>query len=276
MPEPLPELKNSYFLLRHGQSEGNVEGVISSARSLATSEKHGLTKLGYEQGVESATNLLDLLEQQHESSEDNTKNVIFYSSPFSRARQTAQACLDGMKGEAQSERAKQMGLDIQLDMIIEDGLMERYVKIFSLSMPLLSIAFEKVCMFDIAYRTLNTPSLFNRFFGRLDAEPLSTYGFVWPVDMINVTHTEYDVESVAAVSTRIREVVLKIDEQHEHCNIVLVSHADVLQITQCYAAGLPNVGLFSQYRFGNGEARAMQRSETSLPEPAPLDPPEKA
>jgi broad specificity phosphatase PhoE len=94
MPEPLPELKNSYFLLRHGQSEGNVEGVISSARSLATSEKHGLTKLGYEQGVESATNLLDLLEQQHESSEDNTKNVIFYSSPFSRARQTAQACLD--------------------------------------------------------------------------------------------------------------------------------------------------------------------------------------
>eukprot|EP00978_Attheya_sp_CCMP212_P048910 scaffold593155_cov47-Attheya_sp.AAC.1 len=132
-----------------------------------------------------------------------------------------------------------MGLDIQLDMIMEDGLMER-------------------------------------FFGRLDAEPLSTYGYVWPVDMINVTHTEYDVESVAAVSTRIREAILKIDEQHENGNIVLVSHADVLQITQCYAAGLPNVGLFSQYRFGNGEVRAMQRSETSLPEPAPLDPPEKA
>jgi broad specificity phosphatase PhoE len=140
MPEPLPELKNSYFLLRHGQSEGNVEGVISSARSLATSEKHGLTKLGYEQGVESAANLLDLLEQQHESSEDKRK-VIFYSSPFSRARQTAQACLDGMRDEAQSERAKQIGVDIQLDMIIEDGLMERYVIIFFSIISLLFIMF---------------------------------------------------------------------------------------------------------------------------------------
>lgn len=35
MPPPLPErLNNSYYLLRHGQSWGNVEMVISSARSL--------------------------------------------------------------------------------------------------------------------------------------------------------------------------------------------------------------------------------------------------
>lgn len=54
MPEPLPfPLKNSYYLLRHGQSWGNVEGVISSSRSLATSEKHGLTPLGVQQATES-------------------------------------------------------------------------------------------------------------------------------------------------------------------------------------------------------------------------------
>jgi len=65
MPPPLPELlNNSYYLLRHGQSFGNVEMVISSARSLAKSEKHGLTLLGHEQGKESAKNLLDLLKEK--------------------------------------------------------------------------------------------------------------------------------------------------------------------------------------------------------------------
>ena len=65
MPPPLPDpLHNEYYLLRHGQSEGNVEGVISSARSLATSEKHSLTPLGYEQGRESARKLLECIERE--------------------------------------------------------------------------------------------------------------------------------------------------------------------------------------------------------------------
>lgn len=90
MPKPLPtKLKNTYFLLRHGQSWGNVAGVISSARSLATSEKHSLTPLGYEQGKESAADLLKLLEsnlKEEDGVEKKAKSVYFYSSPFSRAR----------------------------------------------------------------------------------------------------------------------------------------------------------------------------------------------
>ncbi len=94
MPEPLPEnLKNTYYLLRHGQSWGNVAGVISSARSLAFSEKHSLTPLGYEQGFNSAQSLLSLVEQQLNeeegskgsgSTKEKTKRLFFYSSPFSR------------------------------------------------------------------------------------------------------------------------------------------------------------------------------------------------
>ena len=62
MPEPLPEkLKNHYYLLRHGLSTANVAGIISSARSLAYSDKHGLTDVGYQQGVASANQLLRLL-----------------------------------------------------------------------------------------------------------------------------------------------------------------------------------------------------------------------
>ena len=55
--------------------------------------------------------------------------------------------------------------------------------------------------------------------------------------------------------------------------MVLTSHTDVLQITQAYAAGLANMGEFSQYRFGNGEVRRMGRTVESLPETVPLQPP---
>jgi len=129
-----------------------------------------------------------------------------------------------------------------------------------------------------------------RYFGRLDNEAIHTYAYVWPVDMFNVTHTAFDVESVAAVAYRLRETLLKIDNSLIHSRtevdslndssltgtgdiIVFVSHADVLQILQLYAAGVNNVGTFSSYRFGNGEVRAMKRTPDSLPIPQPLEPP---
>jgi len=258
MPPPLPErLNNSYYLLRHGQSWGNVEMVISSARSLAKSEKHGLTPLGYEQGQESAKNLLDLLREKQKSynKSDNSssmRRVFFYSSPFARARQTAQACLDGLL-EGNRRLVEEMNLDVQPNIILEDGIMER-------------------------------------FFGRLDDKAIETYAYIWPVDMVNVTHTEFDVESVAAVSTRLRETILKIDASPLHktavdlssnlredsgdCNgddiIIFVSHADILQIAQLYAADIKNVGHFSSYRFTNGEVREMALTSDSLPDPQPL------
>ena len=59
--------------------------------------------------------------------------------------------------------------------------------------------------------------------------------------MFDITHTAFGVESVAAVATRLRETMLSIDGNQMHSQggdmIVLVSHADVLQILQLYAAG---------------------------------------
>jgi len=149
---------------------------------------------------------------------------------------------------------EEMNLDVQRNIIFEDGIMER-------------------------------------IFGRLDDEAIETYAYIWPVDMVNVTHTEYDVESVAAVSTRVRETILKIDasplhntavdpsselrKDNDDCNdddkIVFVSHADILQIAQLYAADITNVGQFSSYRFTNGEVREMALTKDSLPDPQPLE-----
>lgn len=247
MPPPLPDpLHNEYYLLRHGQSEGNVEGVISSARSLATSEKHSLTRLGYEQGRESAKKLLERIESEGDGgTADKKRRVFFYSSPFARARQTAQSCMDALMDDRDNkEKGEELHLDVQTDVILEDGVMER-------------------------------------FFGRLDDEAIHTYAWVWPIDLVNTTHTAFEVESVAAVSTRIRETIMRIDEHERHADteegdiVVMASHADVLQITQVYAAGAENVGTFSQYRFTNGEVRKMKRTIDSLPEAQPLKPPQK-
>ena len=212
MPKPLPELKNSYYLLRHGQSTANVAGIISSARSLAGSTKHGLTALGREQGRSSALPLLELIEKDG----NLDKNVFFYSSPFARAKQTAEACLDGLYSDECVEKIGNLKLTVKEDIQIVDGFMERY-------------------------------------FGRLDGEALMTYAYVWPVDMFDPTHTGFEVESVSEVATRVGEAIMKMEEDHDDDVIVISSHADTLQITQLYAANAPNVGAFSQYRFNNGE-----------------------
>jgi broad specificity phosphatase PhoE len=239
VPEPLPEkLKNHYYLLRHGLSTANVAGIISSSRSLAYSDKHGLTDVGYQQGVDSANELFRLLKQNSKPGE----KVVFISSPFARARQTAQACIDGLLRQEEQQTGgaitKELGLELSTDIVLNVGLMERY-------------------------------------FGRLDNEAIYTYAYVWPLDKFNVTHTAFDVESVAAVCTRLRQVVEDLESTYTDSHIVWVSHADVLQIAQLYGAGATNVGTFSSYRFGNGEIRAMERTVDSLPSPVPLPPPQR-
>ena len=233
MPDPLPELKNSFYLLRHGQSTANVAGIISSARSLAGSSKHGLTPLGWEQGRASAEQLLDLIEKDG----NEGKRIYFYSSSFARACQTADACIQGLQSEENKKKLSKLNLEVMEEEIgVEDGIMERY-------------------------------------FGRLDGKALMTYAYVWPVDMIDNTHTAFDVESVSEVATRVGEAIRRIDACHNGEVIVLTSHADTLQITQLYAANFPNVGAFSQYRFTNGEVRSMKRTPDSLPDAEPLKPP---
>ena len=280
IPPSLPDLRNHYYLLRHGQSTANVAGIISSARSLAGSDRHGLTLLGIEQSRNSAGQLIDAIARDLAEGDDgngespqpsrSTGQVYFVSSPFARAKETAEQCIRGIRrDEGVADRAESLGLTIHDEIHLHDGLMERY-------------------------------------FGRLDGMELSTYAYVWPVDMMDPTHTAFDVESVAEVCERgeslsilrvslanfsnstlstdahdridsVRGTILELESRYDGGgnHVVLASHADVLQITQVYAVGLENPGKFSSYRFGNGEVRAMKRSVGSLPEPVPLQPPKR-
>jgi len=257
MPEPLPNpLKHQYYLLRHGQSTANVAAIISSDRSNAYSERHGLTQLGREQAAAAATALVESLEAQatvtNNKNSNSDKNLqpgdklTFVSSPFARAKQTAEECLEELLANDELlKRIDKLGLTLDTpssnDIILKDQLMERY-------------------------------------FGRLDNEAIYTYAYVWPLDKFNVTHTAFGVESVAAVCTRLRQLIVNDLEESlagKRHHVVLTSHADVLQIAQLYACGAENVGAFSSYRFGNGEVRHMARYPDSLPDPVPLQAPKR-
>jgi broad specificity phosphatase PhoE len=272
MPPPLPStLKHTYYLLRHGQSTSNVANVISSDwNSLAYTERHGLTEVGYEQAFyNSAASLVSLVVEQVRQHQPSGKDhaLIMVSSPFARARQTAQACMEG----------------IQATPSLVHELTQSAVRII-VSPP--DVRTGK----DSAPLVMYHDGLVERYFGKLDDEALETYAYVWPLDRFNVSHTAFNVESVAAVATRVRQVILDVEGNLEaqirslspavtaagrdtHYHVVLVSHADVLQITQLYAANANNVGAFSSYRFQNGEVRVMDQLVSSLPPPVPLTPP---
>jgi broad specificity phosphatase PhoE len=307
MPQPpLHELKlkHQYYLLRHGQSTANVDEVISSDRAaLAYTNQHGLTELGWQQGRDAARQLVDLLllqplQPQSASSDhddDSTittpaaaaaaapstvclkagDTVVFVSSPFARARQTAQACLDALlQDETLQSRIRHA--------VLGGNSNGNVINILP----------------NVYYHDL----LLERSFGRLDNEAIYTYAYVWPLDKYDILHTAFDVESVAAVCTRFQQCIVELERadfpscHSSHAeqdndktsssstaarasalptpttsttHVVCVSHADVLQIAQLYAANAPNIGEFSSFRFANGEIRRMilNGGVASLPAP---------
>ena len=85
-------LNNRYYGLRHGQSEANIAGIISS-EIVTGSTIHGLTPLGIDQAKQAAIPLLDVLDYKN----NGFNKLVMISSNFTRARETAQECLHEME-----------------------------------------------------------------------------------------------------------------------------------------------------------------------------------
>mmetsp|Transcript_12072 Transcript_12072/g.14650 ORF Transcript_12072/g.14650 Transcript_12072/m.14650 type:complete len:255 (-) Transcript_12072:536-1300(-) len=77
--------ENIYLLVRHGESLANVEGIISGDPDVGT-KKHGLSAKGKEQAREAAGKLHQFLGTRSLE----LKKVFIRSSPFLRAKETAQ------------------------------------------------------------------------------------------------------------------------------------------------------------------------------------------
>jgi broad specificity phosphatase PhoE len=79
----LKNLKHNYFMVRHGNSTPNQQGIIVSTIENGTKSEYGLTELGKQQAQLSS----QLFKLQNK---DSVTNTIIIHSPFSRAKETAQ------------------------------------------------------------------------------------------------------------------------------------------------------------------------------------------
>jgi len=100
----LKELKNRYFIIRHGESKANIAEIILSHSEHGTYEDFTLTQKGEEQVRDSAK------KAKMEGFLDS--KTIIYSSPFSRCKRTA-------------EIAKEV-LDVKDKIHFDGRLRERY------------------------------------------------------------------------------------------------------------------------------------------------------
>lgn len=103
----LPALRNTYFALRHAQSEANLEQIISSDPEVGC-RIHGLTELGRSQASGASAALRSALPRER------LERMIVLSSPFTRARETAEVALAGLVAEGAVGAAPPMRLDSRL------------------------------------------------------------------------------------------------------------------------------------------------------------------
>ena len=86
------QLQNRYLGLRHGQSMANIAGIISSDPERGC-KIHGLSNLGRAQARAACASLFEKIGGRNV---DLTK-VVFLSSNFTRARETAEECIKSLQ-----------------------------------------------------------------------------------------------------------------------------------------------------------------------------------
>ena len=228
-PRPT-QLKNKYYGLRHGESEANLAGVISSD-PYAGATKHGLTSNGILQARNAAKCVIEKIGR------DNLQNTVFLSSNFKRARETAIECIDALCQHFYLE------LIPYKDAKTED-LSEELAQYLQQSKHLLD--------YFVGVTPYVREELRERYFGELDGTVLINYNRVWPVDMLDAFNHRQKVESVHDVVMRAAMLVESLELEYEGKHIIFASHADTLQIFQSYM-NRSDPRKFSMYRFKNGE-----------------------
>ena len=197
-------LRNIYVGIRHGESEANMEGIISSDPFIGTT-KHGLTKTGIIQARRAAISLIEVI-----SGRENLHKCIFYSSDFTRARETAQETLNTLKmlisyeeeplllyDILQSQQQQRQSLPtlqqqpqpIKIEStagkVNEHSSSSRSIGSFKMS-ELTSTSRQQQEESIHTKQIILTLALRERYFGLLDATPLIFYNKVWPIDKVSL------------------------------------------------------------------------------------------
>ena len=171
---------------------------------------HGLTVTGRKQASDSAQNLVDQLESAGILANCNTidefhNKVKFFSSNFTRARQTAEECLRllqtslTLKYSSFPEGGQSFGgqdvcgSSYNVDPFDKQGETDSWEE--------MKRRIEGMEKCSRNYQIRN--ELRERYFGSYDAKDLKYYAQVWPLDSQNAGNTDAGVESVFQVIERL-------------------------------------------------------------------------
>jgi probable phosphoglycerate mutase len=202
----ISSLHHDYFVLRHGQSLANVQGLIQSDPVKAGTQ-YGLSETGRKQARKAANTVRQVFCQDDYK---KYREIVILASDLLRAKETASLVCDEIRvaNDDDDNRKENNGLPIYQDgVILEIRLRERW-------------------------------------FGDWDGTTDDNYQKVWEQDAVDAGHQTMGVESVNSVMRRACECVLEWDErltvkEHNKFNsnkpamVILVAHGDVLQILQC-------------------------------------------
>lgn len=257
---PTPSgLKNKYLGLRHGESTANIAGVISSNMQVG-STIHGLTPEGRAQARRAAT---DLIEKIGRNDLLQPGKVLLVSSPFTRARETA--------NEARLTMSKIIAFENEVYSSSSTSGSKGGVGQWVIAPPVDRCILLEECGVDEAYEFAEIPiimkdDLRERYFGEMDGKELIFYNKVWPVDQKDAFNNRLGVESVQDVCTRCQRLLQSLESEYSDKVIVFSSHADTLQIMQMFMSGAMDPRRYAEFRFRNGELRVM--TELSAPRAA--------
>jgi broad specificity phosphatase PhoE len=191
-------LRNSYWVMRHGQSKANVGGVIVSSIDADRRGDFGLSEAGREQVLAAARG------------SGLTAGTLICSSDFARARQTAQ-----LMGDC-------LGTD---EVVSAPALRERYFGDFD-GGPVAGYAIIWAAD-EAGSPPAGSPPGGSPDAGGPDAGSPPAGG-----------SADSGVETAAAVLNRAAGLVAGLERGYSGRDILLVSHGDTLQILQAGFAGI--------------------------------------
>jgi broad specificity phosphatase PhoE len=195
LPQPL---HNRYFIMRHGYSIANDNGLIVSMPENGipttggpTGEGWALHERGKRQVYESATRLSDYLFPPTTTPLLVDTPIAIYCSPFVRTRQTAEILHSVLVSTSSLS-----GVDIPV--------------------PVSNIVLRE------------------RGYGDYELQSDSNYDLCWAEDA-SKTHGEnskFNVESPRSVAERAAEFIKEIESKTQGKTVILVAHGDICQIIQ--------------------------------------------
>lgn len=141
---------------------------------------------------------------------------------------------------------------------LEAGILNSMIKPVVVTSPFLcALETAKITAKILKAERYPDSNLRGRLFGEWEMMEESHYEKGWLLDAENPEHTEFGMESVLSVATRMVEMIKRTGRRYNEKDIIFVTHGDPGQILQCIFDGIPPSKHRSLPPLQTGELRSL-------------------